>query len=108
MTAPHTIEFEFEVDALGQSVTVEATVRLSPPGHSHPGDPDNDAELEIESVKLNGWDVDADSIKVAKPKLVAEDFNILGIFPAHYIPEWFLLTDLIREAAWERAEREAA
>ncbi|KKM22875.1 hypothetical protein LCGC14_1620840 [marine sediment metagenome] len=103
MTAPHTIEFEFEVDALGQSVTVEATVRLSPPGHPHPGDPDNDAELEIESVTLNGWDVDPDGIKVAKEKAM---FPVLG--PVTHIPEWFLLTDLIREAAWERAELEAA
>ena len=100
-----TIEFDYEVEALGQSVTVTATVRLSPPGHSHPGDPENDEDLEIESVTLNDWDVDPDGIKVAKMKLMPDP---IGFQPNRYVPEWFLLTDLIRQAAWERVERDAA
>ena len=104
-----TIEFDYEVEALGQSVTVTATVRLSPPGHSHPGDPDNDAELEIESVTLNGQDVDTDIIKVARWKPMPPYLNTGGhmVWPGR-MSEWFLLTGLIRQAAWERAEREAA
>ena len=103
MTRTHMIEFDYEVEALGQSVTVTATVRLSPPDHSHPGDPDNDEELEIESVTLNGQDVNTDSIKVAKMKIMYVPFA-----PHRIVPEWLKLTDLIRQAAWERAEREAA
>jgi hypothetical protein len=105
----HNIEFEYEVEALGQSVTVEATVRLPPPGHSHGNDPDNDAELEIERVTLNGWEVDPDNIKIERLKLMPPEIGPLGtICPSGYVSEWFLLTDLLREAAWERAELEAA
>lgn len=104
----HAIEFDYEVEALGQSVTVTATVRLPPPGHSHPGDPDNDAELEIESVTLNGQDVNPDIIKVARKKFMSPSLNTVGFIVGGHVLEWFLLTDLLREAAWERAEREAA
>ena len=103
----HKFEFDFEVEALGQSVTVTVTATAS----SFPGDPgpDGEGEIEIDSVTLNGYDVDTDGIKVAKMRLVPEDLNIiLGIFPAHYVPEWFTLTELIRVAAWEAVEREAA
>ncbi len=101
----HDIEFEYEVEALGQSVTVGATVRVPPPGHSHPGDPENNSEVEIDSVTLNGWDVDPDAIKVARLKLIPDP---IGFQPNRYVAEWFLLTDLLRDAAWERAEMEAA
>ena len=84
-------------------------MRLPPPGHSDPGDPDNDAELEIESVTLNGCDVDPHSIKIARMKLIPARLTSARYWvAARWEPEWFLLTDLLREAAWEQAEREAA
>ena len=106
----HTFEFEYEVEAFGQPVLVEVKARLSPPGHSHPGDPDNIDELEITSVTLHGWDVDPDSIRVARKKLLPPLFDSAGhtVISGTKVNEWFKLTDLLREAAWERAEREAA
>ncbi len=96
----HTFEFEFEVDALGQSVTVTVTHDPS----QFPGDPspDGEGEIEVQSVTLNGFDVDTDGIKVARMRLI---WPLLG--PSR-LPEWFTLTELIREAAWEQVEREAA
>ncbi len=47
-------EFDYEIEALGQAVMIGAKARLSPPGHDHPGDPDNDAELAIESAASFG------------------------------------------------------
>ena len=99
----HKFDFEFEVEALGQSVTVTVTATAS----SFPGDPgpDGEGEIEIDGVTLNGRDVDTDGIKVARMKLIPDP---IGFQPNRYVPEWFLLTDLIREAAWDRVEREAA
>lgn len=109
MSRIHTIEFDYEVEALGQSVTVTATVRLAPPGHGHPGDPENDEELEIKSVTLNGQDVNPDVIMVSRLKVMPPHPNSTGCkLKIEWVPEWFLLADLIRQAAWERAEREAA
>ncbi len=94
----HTLEFDYEVEALGQSVTV--TVTRTPP--SYPGDPgpDGEGEIEVQSVTLNGFDVDTDGIKVVK---------MMQVWPmAYHTLEWCALTELIRVAAWERVEREAA
>ncbi len=98
-----TFEFEYEVEALGMTLTVEATVTPSPPHHCHPGDPDNTGECEITNVTHGTSEIDPDAIKVAWKKLI---WPLLG--PARRVPEWFILTDLLREAAWEQAEREAA
>jgi hypothetical protein len=97
----HKFEFDFEVEALGQSVTITVTATAS----SFPGDPgpDGEGEIEIDGVTLNGYDVDTDGIKVCRMKMLTA---VPGV--SVRVPEWFLLTDLIREAAWEQAEREAA
>lgn len=109
MTPPYKIEFDYDVEAFGQSVTVTATVRLPPPGHPHGNDPDNDAELEIDSVTLNGSDIDPDDIKVVRMRLMPAHVDTAGYqWKEKWLPEWFLLTELLRVAAWERAEREAA
>ena len=109
MIGPYKIEFDYEVEAFVQSVTVTATVRLPPPGHPHGNDPDNNAELEIDSVTLNGGDIDPDGIKVNIPRPMPAHWDTAGYHWAEkWTPEWFLLTDLLRVAAWERAEREAA
>ncbi len=98
----HTFEFDYEVEALGQSVTV--TVTRTPP--SFPGDPgpDGEGEIEVRSVTLNGFDVDTDGIKVVKKTRIYRSPFVLP----QLLPEWFTLTELIRVAAWEAVEREAA
>jgi len=95
-----TLEFEYEVEALGQSVTVIVKATQG----SFPGDPgpDGEGEIEIEGVFLNGWEVDTVGIKVCKLKKI---WPLLG--PMRLIPEWFTLTELLREAAFEHAERKA-
>lgn len=40
----HDVQFEYETDE-GKMIEVDATVRLAPPQHRHPNDPDNDSEL---------------------------------------------------------------
>ncbi len=101
--------FTYEIDPFGQSVEVEATVRLPPPGHSHGNDPDNNSFEEIDSVTLNGCNVNPDFIKVACNKLMPHAYDISGnLVSDQHVPEWFLLTDLLREAARERAEMDAA
>ena len=97
----HKFDFDFEVEALGQSVTVTVTATAS----IFPGDPgpDGEGEIEIDSVTLNGWDVDPDGIKICRMKILTA---VPGV--SVRVPEWFTLTELIREAAWERAESEAA
>ena len=104
----HKFEFDFKVEALGQSVTVTVTATAS----SFPGDPgpDGEGEIEIDSVTLNGYDVDTDGLKVCRmvPMLTPLGNVFAPKGEPRKIPEWFLLTDLIREDARERAEREAA
>ena len=97
----HKFDFDFEVEALGQSVTVTVTATAS----SFPGDPgpDGEGEIEIDGVTLNGWDVDPDGIKLCRIKAIH-----IPLGKTRHVPEWVLLTELIREAAWERAESEAA
>ena len=70
----------------------------------------NEGEVEIDGVTLNGYDVDADEIKVCRmvPMLTPLGNVFAPGGEPRKIPEWFILTELIREAAWERAEREAA
>ncbi len=103
----HKFEFDFEVEALGQSVTVTVTATAS----SFPGDPgpDGEGEVEIDGVTLNGYDVDTDGVKVCRMKMMPpEILPGAALIPTRYVPEWSTLTELIREAAWEQAEREAA
>lgn len=100
----HKFDFEYEIEALGQCVTVTVSVTSS----SFPGDPgpDGEDEVEIESVTLNGFDMDTDGIKVVRMRPLFMPLEKTGI-TTKLVPEWFLLTNLIREDAWERA-REAA
>ena len=104
----HSFAFDYEVEALGQSVSVEVTVTPA----SFPGDPgpDGESEVEVGDVTLNGQDVDTDGIKVCRMVPIYD--ATAGVLPgavaeAHWLPEWFTLTELIRVAAEERAEREA-
>ena len=104
----HTFEFEYEVEALGQSVTVTVTATQS--SFPHDGGPDGEGEIEIEGVTLGGHDVDTDGIKVCKmvPTIMPQVSPYWFGSKPRQIPKWFTLTELIREAAWEWAEMEAA
>ena len=100
----HSFALDYEVEALGQSVSVEVTVTPA----SFPGDPgpDGESEVEVGNVTLNGYDVDTDGIKVCKMRLLWA-MDARNPSKERLIPEWFTLTELIRVAADEQAEREA-
>ena len=104
----HKFDFKYAIEALGQSVTVTVTATAS----SFPGDPgpDGEGEIEVDGVTLNGYDVDTDGVKVCR--MVTMLTPLGNVFAPggepRKIPEWFTLTELIREAAWEQAAREAA
>lgn len=104
----HKFDFEYEIEALGQSVLV--TVSVTPSSFPDDPGPDGEGEIEIDSVTLNGFDVDTDGLKICRmvPILTPLGNVFAPKGKPRKIPEWVLLTDLIREAAWGEAEREAA
>lgn len=65
----HLVSFDYEIDALATTVSVEARVVTPPIGHSSPNDPDNDAEVELVSVvysdgEKKGEDFPAEDIAI--------------------------------------------